>query len=142
MDSWALPVMLLFSDILLAILIFLVSLSKNKRTIYSMSKPRNEVLEEPISYNFETVEAPAEKSKAKPKVKKKLRIVGRREDSLGANTHYKLSNKKIVTKANAVKMVKSGKLKGYQIIKVKGVDYLRDEPDSRESDNIDNQKLI
>ena len=71
-----------------------------------------------------------------------LRVTGRREDEKGANTHYRLSNGKIVTRAQAVTMVKKGELPGYNIIKVNGVEYLRDNPDSKESDNIDNQPLI
>jgi len=58
------------------------------------------------------------------------------------NVYYRLSNGKIVTRAQAVTMVKKGELPGYNIIKVNGVEYLRDNPDSKESDNIDNQPLI
>ena len=139
---WSLNGMLAFADILLATLIFLVLLSRNKRPMNSMPEPMPEILPEPVAYDFVTINAPAVKAKSKPKANKNLRIVGRREASDGSNTHYKLSNKKIVTRANAVKMVKNKKLKGYQIINVKGKEYLRDSPDTREHDNIDNQKLI
>jgi hypothetical protein len=71
-----------------------------------------------------------------------LRIVGRREDSTGANTHYKLSDGRIVTRAEGVRMCKMGLLPGYDIIVVRGVEYLRDKPDTRVSDNIDSQPLI
>lgn len=71
-----------------------------------------------------------------------LRITGRREDVNGANTHYRLSDGRIVTRAEAVRMCKLGHLPGYNIITVNGVEYLRDNPDTRESDNIDNQPII
>ena len=69
-----------------------------------------------------------------------LRITGRREDDRGANTHFRLNG--IVTLAEAVAMVESGNLPGYHIYERDGVKYLRDNPDTRESDNIDNQPLI
>lgn len=71
-----------------------------------------------------------------------LRIVGRKEDENGANTHYKLSDGRIVTRAEAVAMYRRGELPGYHIITVDGIEYLRDNPDTREEDNIDNQPLI
>ena len=71
-----------------------------------------------------------------------LRIVGRREDDDGANTHYKLSDGRIVTRAEGVAMCKRGELPGYDIIVVNNVEYLRDKPDTREEDNIDHQPLI
>ncbi len=69
-----------------------------------------------------------------------LRITGRREDDRGRNTHFRLSG--IVTLGEAVAMVESGNLPGYHIYERDGVKYLRDDPDTRESDNIDNQPLI
>ena len=71
-----------------------------------------------------------------------LRIIGRREDANGANTHYKLSDGKIVTREEAVKMCKDGLLPNYHIYERDGVEYLRDNPDTREEDNIDSQPLI
>ena len=71
-----------------------------------------------------------------------LRITGRREDESGANTHYRLSNGRIVTRAEAVTMCRRGELPGYHIYERNGVEYLRDNPDTRKSDNIDNQPLI
>jgi hypothetical protein len=71
-----------------------------------------------------------------------LRITGRREDENGANTHYRLSDGRIVTREEAVRMCRDGLLPDYNIIVVNGVEYLRDNPDIREEDNIDNQPLI
>ncbi|MBM3210641.1 DUF3892 domain-containing protein [Candidatus Poribacteria bacterium] len=71
-----------------------------------------------------------------------LRITGRREDENGANTHYRLSDGRTVTRRQAVSMVRRGELPGYHIIKINGVEYLRDNPDKTEKDNIDNQPLI
>lgn len=71
-----------------------------------------------------------------------LRITGRREDENGANTHYRLSDGRIVTREEAVRMCRRGLLPDYHIIVVNGVEYLRDNPDTRPEDNIDNQPLI
>jgi len=69
-----------------------------------------------------------------------LRITGRREDEKGANTHFRLSG--IVTREEAAVMVENGELPGYHIYKRGGVKYLRDNPDKKESDNIDNQPMV
>lgn len=71
-----------------------------------------------------------------------LRITGRREDENGANTHYRLSDGRIVTREEAARMCRNGELPEYNIIEVNGVEYLRDNPDTREEDNIDSQPLI
>ncbi len=71
-----------------------------------------------------------------------LKVTGRREDGKGANTHYKLSNGNIITRAKGVTMRRRGELPGYHIVKVNGVDYLRDNPDNRKGDNIDSQPLV
>ena len=71
-----------------------------------------------------------------------LRITGRREDESGANTHYRLSDGRIVTRREAVAMQKRGELPDYHIVTVNGVEYLRDNPDTSEKDNIDNQPLV
>ena len=71
-----------------------------------------------------------------------LRIIGRRENETGANTHYKLSDGRIVTRVAAVAMCRRDELPDYHIITVNSIEYLRDNPDSRRGDNIDNQPLI
>jgi len=72
-----------------------------------------------------------------------LRVVGRKEDpDTGASTHYKLSDGRIVTRAEGVAMCKRGELPGYHVVEVNGVPYLRDNPDTRPEDNIDHQPLI
>ena len=71
-----------------------------------------------------------------------LRVTGRREDAYGANTHYMLSDGKIYTRQEAVRMCRNGMLPGYNIYARNGVEYLRDNPDTRVSDNIDHQPLI
>ena len=45
-------------------------------------------------------------------------------------------------RANAVTMCKRGELLGYNIVEINGVEYLRNNPDIRKEDNIDNQPLI
>jgi hypothetical protein len=71
-----------------------------------------------------------------------LRITGRREDEDGANTHYRLSDGRIVTREEGVRIHKNGLLPGYHIYERNGVEYLRDNPDTNPDDNIDHQPLI
>ena len=71
-----------------------------------------------------------------------LKIVGRREGSTGANTHYRLSDGRTVTREDAVRMCEVGLLPTYNVIIVNGIKYLRDNPDVRVEDNIDTQPLI
>lgn len=71
-----------------------------------------------------------------------LRITGRREDEKGANTHYRLSDGRIVTRAEAILIFRNGLLPDYHIYERNGVEYLRDNPDTNPADNIDNQPLI
>lgn len=71
-----------------------------------------------------------------------LRITGRREDEKGANTHFRLSDGRVVTREEAAVMVENGELPGYHIYKKEGVKYIRDNPDKMVSDNIDNQPLV
>jgi len=71
-----------------------------------------------------------------------LRITGRRESSTGANTHYRLSDGRIVTRADGVAMCKRGELPGYHVVVINGVEYLKDNPDTRKEDNIDSQPFI
>lgn len=74
------------------------------------------------------------------------RITGKREDKTGANTHYRIRNEmgevRIVTRAGAVALCRDGQMPGYHIYTRDGVDYLRDNPDTREQDNIDHQPDI
>jgi len=39
-------------------------------------------------------------------------------------------------------MCKRGELPGYHVVEINGVEYLRDDPDKDEKDNIDSQPLI
>lgn len=71
-----------------------------------------------------------------------LRITGRKEDENGANTDYRLSDGRMVTREVAVGMCENGELPGYHIYERDGKKYLRDNPDTKEEDNIDHQELI
>ena len=70
------------------------------------------------------------------------RINGRRENDSGGNTHYRLTGGRVITRPEGVRMVRKGKLSGYHVVRINDVSYLRDNPDKRESDNIDSQPLI
>ncbi|MEJ2267986.1 MAG: DUF3892 domain-containing protein [Nanoarchaeota archaeon] len=69
-----------------------------------------------------------------------VRITGRKENSTGGNTAYKIGGR-WVSRKDAVKRCKQGKLPGYHVLKVRGREYLRDNPDGRKKDNIDSQPL-
>ena len=69
-----------------------------------------------------------------------LKIIGRREKN-GANTHYKLSDGRTITREEGVRMQKDGYLPDYNVVTIEGVQYLRDNPDTRKEDNIDEQPL-
>jgi hypothetical protein len=75
-------------------------------------------------------------------MKEELRIVGRAEDYKGANTHYKLTDGRVVTREEAVQMHKDGQLQDYHIYPRHDVEYLRDNPDPSIEDNIDEQELL
>jgi len=68
------------------------------------------------------------------------RITRRKENATGGNTDYKIGGK-WVPRLQAVSNCKQGKLPGYYVIKVRGKEYLRDNPDRNKNDNIDNQPL-
>ncbi len=76
-----------------------------------------------------------------------IRVTGRAEDHNGANTHYRVSSESIgfesiVTRQLGVEMQKVGLLPDYHVMTVNEVEYLRDNPDTRIEDNIDNQPLL
>jgi len=71
-----------------------------------------------------------------------LRITGRREGPTGANTHFRLSDGRILTRAEIVAMIQRGELPGYEVALINGVLYPKDKPDKRPWDNIDKQPLI
>ena len=71
-----------------------------------------------------------------------LRITGRRENDTGANTPFRLSDGRILTREEVVQMIKRGELPGYHIYERNGIEYPRDDPDKNPADNIDNQPLI
>lgn len=58
------------------------------------------------------------------------------------NTYYQLSDDRYVTRQLAAEMVKSGDLNGYHIYERDDVEFLRDNPDKEESDNINRQPII
>lgn len=70
------------------------------------------------------------------------RITGRHEGSTGSNTHYRLSGGEIVTRPEGVRMQKRGEIEGCHVMKRNGKEFLRDNPNKSERDNIDKQPLI
>lgn len=58
------------------------------------------------------------------------------------NNYYQLSDDRYVTRQLAAEMVKNGELNGYHIYEKDNVEFLRDNPDKEESDNINRQPII
>ncbi len=59
-----------------------------------------------------------------------------------SNIYFELSDGRIVTRKMAAELVKSNELSGYHIYEREDVEYIRDNPDKEETDNINSQPLI
>lgn len=64
------------------------------------------------------------------------RFRGKQDGPGGRNEHYDIGRRKDVPRRIAIDEVKKGRHKGTHIIKVRGREYLRDNPDGSGSDNI------
>lgn len=72
-----------------------------------------------------------------------IRVIGRKEDpNKKVNTHYMLSDGQIYTREEIINMWRRRLLPGYHVCKRNGVEELRNNPHTKEGDNIDNQPLI
>lgn len=68
------------------------------------------------------------------------KIIGKNDGPGGRNEHYKIGNRNNVSRTQAVKEVKSGKHSGAHIVTINNRDYVRDNPDSSKSDNVNRNK--
>lgn len=64
------------------------------------------------------------------------RIRGNRDGPNRRNESYRVPGQGKVTRAELVKQVKAGKHPSAHVVKVRGRDYVRDNPDSSTSDNV------
>lgn len=67
-------------------------------------------------------------------------IRGRNDGPGGRNEHYDIGNRKNVPRRNAVAEVKRGEHSGAHVVKVKGREYVRDNPDRSKDDNVNRGK--
>jgi len=64
------------------------------------------------------------------------KIIGNRDGKGSRNDTYKIGSRPRVPRRNAVAEVKRGEHPGAHIVKVKGVEYVRDNPDQSKRDNV------
>ena len=68
------------------------------------------------------------------------KIIGNNDGPGGRNETYKIGSRKDVKRTVAVKEVKQEKHSGAHVVKVKGREYVRDNPDASKSDNVNRKK--
>lgn len=64
------------------------------------------------------------------------KIRGNRDGQGGRNDSYKIGGRSHVPRRNAVAEVKRGDHPGAHVVKVRGVEYVRDNPDGSTKDNV------
>lgn len=68
------------------------------------------------------------------------KIIGNNDGPNRRNESYKIGPRKSVTRTQAVKEVKNGSHPGAHVVKIHGREYVRDNPDSSITDNINRNK--
>jgi hypothetical protein len=68
------------------------------------------------------------------------KIKGRNDGPGGRNEHYDIGNRKNVPRRIAVAEVKRGEHPDAHVVKVKGREYVRDNPDRSKDDNVNRGK--
>lgn len=68
------------------------------------------------------------------------RIVGKNDGPNRRNEHYDIGGRKNVPRRNVVAEVKRGEHEGAHIVKIRGREYARDNPDSSKHDNVNRGK--
>ena len=64
------------------------------------------------------------------------KIRGRNDGPNGRNEHYDVGRRKNIPRRKVVSEVKLGKHPDYHVVTVGGQEYVRDNPDGRVSDNV------
>ncbi len=68
------------------------------------------------------------------------KIKGKNDGPGGRNEHYDIGNRKDVPRKEVVNEIKQGKHPDAHVVKVKGREYARDNPDSSKKDNVNRGK--
>ena len=68
------------------------------------------------------------------------KIKGNNDGPGGRNETYDIGSRKNVRRPEVVKEIKEGKHKGAHVIKIKGREYARDNPDNLKKDNVNRDK--
>ena len=68
------------------------------------------------------------------------KIIGKNDGPGGRNEHYEVGSRPNVPRPQVVKEVKQGKHPGAHVVKIDGREYVRDNPDSSERDNVNRNK--
>ena len=68
------------------------------------------------------------------------RIVGKNDGPNGRNEHYDVGGRKAVPRREIVDEIKRGKHPDAHVVKVKGSEYARDNPDKSKRDNVNRKK--
>jgi hypothetical protein len=68
------------------------------------------------------------------------KIKGKNDGPGGRNEHYDIGNRKYVPRRIAVAEVKRGEHPDAHVVKVKGREYVRDNPDRSKDDNVNRNK--
>lgn len=68
------------------------------------------------------------------------KIRGRNDGPNGRNEHYDVGNRTNVPRRNIVAEIKRGEHEGAHVVKVKGREYARDNPDGSKTDNVNREK--
>ncbi len=64
------------------------------------------------------------------------KIKGNRDGPGGRNDTYTIGSRRSVPRVQAVREVRSGMHPAYHVVVICGVEYIRDNPDHRKSDNV------
>ena len=68
------------------------------------------------------------------------KIIGNNDGPGGRNETYKIGSRTNVKRTEAVKEVKQGIHPGAHVVKIKGREYVRDNPDHSKRDNVNRNK--
>jgi len=68
------------------------------------------------------------------------RIKGKNDGPGGRNEHYDIGKRKNISRAKVVSEIKQGKHPKNHVVKVKGREYARDNPDPSKKDNVNRGK--
>lgn len=68
------------------------------------------------------------------------KIIGNNDGPNGRNESYRIGSRNDVPRRTAVKEVKEGMHPGAHVVKINNREYVRDNPDSSKSDNVNRNK--